>query len=290
MAEIRDVNPDPSTGEGDPNVVQPGSSDRDADVTGDGGEGNRPLQNVRAEFDRKLGRLEQTLEQRLGTLTDAVNRLAVPPNSAVAPVSAPSGVKEYTDEELLEEMAQGSKQATKMYTERIADRRAQMTAMAQEAQRIITSQINMLGTKYPQLRDPKHPLAQAVTFARTSLISAGWPNNAATFLEAIKTTLIDRDDLVAEIRSSTTRAKDTSRGFAALRSSAAGTPPAPRPPTPKNPVVPPLSAKEKAIAARMGVKDPVKAKERLYKRHEEGRSSVSPTVAMIVDQQEGGKK
>lgn len=290
MAELKDVNPDSSAGEGDPNVVQPGSSDRDADVTGDGGEGNRPLQNVRAEFDRKLGRLEQTLEQRFGTLTDAVNRLAVPPASAVAPVNAPSGAKEYTDEELLEEMSQGSKQATKMYTERVAARQAQMTAMANEAQRIIAQQINMLGGKYPQLRDPKHPLAQAVAFARTSLISAGWPNNAATFLEAIKTTLIDRDDLVAEIRSSTTRAKDTSRGFAAFRSSAAGTPPAPKATIPVKSAATTLSPKERAVAARMGVKDPAKSKERFYKRHEEGQSSVSPTVAMIVDQQEGGRK
>ena len=47
------------------------------------------------------------------------------------------------------------------------------------------------------------------------------------------------------------------------------------------------ASRKAAIAKRMGIKDPAKAKERFQKRMDEGRTGISPNVAIVIREQEG---
>lgn len=126
--------------------------------------------------------------------------------------------------------------------------------------------------------DQNHPLTQAALTIKASLLGLGWENGPATDLEAVKTAIADRPELAAQARPVT--ARDASRvsalsaqgdvtGTTVRRTPASTTPSA-------------LSKRELEIAARMGVKDPAKAKERFMKRNAEGRSGVTPQIVGIV--------
>jgi len=226
----------------------------------------RPIENLKGEFDRKMTKVERQLAEIAAALTALTSRPAV--EATPAP--------EYTDQQLLELANAGNAAAHQEYTRRIVAQQVGQQMQVSQQQQMVAGQLQSLYGRYPQLTDPSHALTQAAMQAKLALIRAGYPaQSAATDLEAIKLAIVDHPDLAQP------RAPGTPGG--AGRTPQQGIDGA----TPRRPVSPTaparaLSQKERDIAARMGVKDPEHSRERFEKRQQDGRSSLSPLVHQIV--------
>ena len=236
---------------------------------------DRPVQNIKAEFDRKLGQFQNTVQSQLAQIAQSIASLQRP-----AQVANP-GTREYTDDELWAMGQSGSREASDMYHQRQLDRRMQVQTATSAIHQQVAGQLQALARKYPVLSDSSHPLTIAALQAKAALVSMGYQADApATVLEAIKVAIADNPEIIAGLVRSPQRASEGARGSAAnAQMSVDGN--TPRRAQPKGQAAQ-ISDKEKAIAQRMGVKDPAKARERFEKRNAAGRSSISPAIALLV--------
>ena len=270
--EPTDVTPVPSPGIEDPQAA-PAAGTAAVPVTTEPGD-DRPVQNVVAEFNRKFGKLQD----QITSLTQYIATQQQPPSAQ------PAG-KAPTDDELWSLAQQGDRSAFELYMHRIADRRNESAMQVQEKQRITDAQLQLLASRYPVFNDAGHPLTQAATATYQMLVGQGYPAGRTTLLDAIKTAIADRPDIVAEMHAQGAVARETSRVSAARRAQAGATGTTVRQePAPAKPAV--ITPQEAALAQRMGVKDPAKSKERFWKRQETGGSAVEPRLAAVLNKEE----
>jgi hypothetical protein len=236
-------------------------------VTGGEGDqvvGDRPLKNVQAEFNRKFSRIEDQMAQVLAALQARNQPAPTPPTNSW---------DQYSDEQLAELERAGSTDAGRVLTQRVAGREVQTRMAAQSRQQIIQGQLNVLFQRHPYLRDNSHPLTQAAMQAKGLLVQMGYSvGDPATDLEAIKTAIADRPDLAVGQAASAAPARPQ-QGIDGATT---------RRPQSRSQSAPALSEKELAIAKRMGIADPAKAKARFDDNQKKGRSGVSPTLAVLL--------
>ena len=268
-----DVTPESSTGATElaPDDEVSGGSPVTLDQSPDGS-GDRPLHNFKAEFDRKLGRVDErfsTLEQLMAQVLNVVTT-----SGTSAPATPNTTEKEYTDEELLELWQNGSKAAGDMLVDRKMDRRERERDKAAGATNMIRAQLQNLFTRYPTLRDANHPLTKAAIATRNALLQSGLESGPILELEAIKVAIADNPDLAASALQRNTSVGDSRSSSADV--SSFGVAPRRTASTPRG--KPALSEASKKLAKRMGVKDPSGAMERMRKRWENRSSSISPLL------------
>ena len=265
MADDQDVIPGSSPGSAD---APPPDATAAPGVTGVASETERPIENLKGEFDRKMTKVERQLAEIAAGLAALANRPA-------AEVTPPP---EYTDQQLLELANAGNAAAHQEYVRRmVAQQVAQQTQVTQQ-QQMVSGQLQSLYGRYPQLTDPSHALTQAAMQSKMALIRAGYPaQSAATDLEAIKLAIVDHPDLAQP------RAPGSVPSGGGGRTPQQGIDGATlRRPTSTSTPARALSQKERDIASRMGIKDPAEALKRFEKRQQDGRSSMSQQVAQIV--------
>lgn len=252
-------------------------------VSGEAQASDRPVQNIVAEFNRKLGKTQDDLNRKI----DAVLQYLASAQQQPTRPTPSQGQGELTDEQLWTLAQQGDRMAFEEYQGRIADRRVQQRMTADKSQTMVVSQLNSLVSKYPVLKDATHPLTQHAHQAYALLTQNGYPANQATLLEAAKTAIADRPDLVSEIYSQSGQAREQVRQTAATRAQAGvmgaqhrrdATSPANQGPQVK------VSPGSVELAKRMGIKDPKAAKERFLKRQETGQSSFGSVAAFVREE------
>lgn len=252
---------------------EPGSSPVISDVPSDTPT-DRPAGNLKAEFDRKMGKLDEKLDQ----LTAYVSRLAQPQPSTNEP-AATSGKKEYTDEELHTLWQQGYQEAGDILIKRKVDREFAARQETDKQDTLVNSQLSVLFQRYPVLADPAHPLTKMAVIAKRALLANGRSDTRATELEAI---LLAIADYVAQPRTDDEdHAEPTSRPSSVVVPGATVR----RAPTarPKEPAMDPRSLE---VAKRMNIKDPAGSRKRFYERNAKGTSSISPMVAQLIKEEE----
>lgn len=277
MAEDQDVTPaDSSSAEATETDTAP--------VTGETQASDRPVHNVVAEFNRKFTKTQQRQEELDRKIDQVLTYLASGQQvRQAAPV--PQGKAEITDEDLWSLAQQGDRSAFEEYQRRIAAREFQQRSQVERQAGMVVTQLNALVTKYPVLRDANHPLTQHAHQAYTIMTQNGYPANQATLLEAAKTAIADRPDLVSEIYSQTSQAREQVRQTATQRAQTGVTGAQHRRQEAQQGQQPPkVTPKSADIAARMGVKDPKAAKERFLKRQETGQSSFGSVAAFVREE------
>lgn len=251
----------------------------DATVTGDQGS-DRPVQNVVAEFNRKFAKTQQQLD----TVLQWIASQAVTPQQQTAPRQADK--TQVSDEDLWALAQQGDRQAFEMYQERIADRRIKQDNAAQNKTRLVQGQLAALMGKYPMLNNGQHPLTQYVTSAYQAYLGQGYPAGQETLLEAAKTAIADRPDLVAEIYNAGANARESGRRSATQSAQSGVTGVSHRQSqTPTNSQAKPLTPDQRALAKRMGIKDPAKAVKNFLQRQEDGLSSMGGVRAFVNEEE-----
>lgn len=232
---------------------------------------DRPPQNVVAEFNRKFGSLSQKL--------DTVMAWIAAQGQAQPPPPTPGG-QSYEDE-LYTRATNGDRAAFEEYMARQTDRRVQVHQQAQQHEGMIQAQINAIAAKYPVIADPGHPLRQHADLAYNLLVQRGYPQSKATVLEAMKTAITDRPDLVADLHTQGAQAREHARRSAASTAQSGQTrvthQQSASPSTAKIRVTP----EEAALAQRMNIKDPAGAKARFLERMEQGRSALGAVSSAV---------
>ena len=225
----------------------------------------RPVENLAAEFHRKVSRLQSQM--------DAVTQYLTQAATPARPSAAPSG--DLSDDDLWRLAQQGDRQAFDLYMERRALRTSQSVVQSDRQARLIDAQLAQLGQMYPVLNDSQHALTQTVQQAYHLLLGQGYPASRTTLLDATKTAIADRPDIVADLRAQATVTRDAGRRSATQVAQAGQMGVASRPsPAPAPARVKPLSKEELELAKRMGIKDPQKAKERFLQRQSSGQSAL----------------
>jgi hypothetical protein len=223
------------------------------------------------ELQRKQAAQDQKLDQVLGYIATLAQPRTVEPDG---------NKKELTDQELWEAAQQGDREAFVLHQQRITDRRIAQSSQAQNRTNITDGQLRALFSRYPMLSDPNHKLTQVVNQAYGMYVQAGYAAGKETMLEAAKTAIADNPELIADIvqtapRGTTRQIGRTSQsgvtGVSHNRgnSNVGGQ---------KKLTITP---EEAALAKRMGVKDPLKAKENFLKRNAEGTSSLGAVSAFV---------
>lgn len=252
---------------------------------------DRPWRNYKAEQDRKFNELRGQLSELVGVINTLASRQAAP-QSTVTP-STQSGQAAYValgDEELAQRAAMGDAHAQLVLTDRIAARRVDESARVAQVQALVERQLNALYVRYPQLTNPSDPLTMNAMRAKAALLANGMANTRATDLEAIKLAIVDNPTLArtpSAPRSDTTAVinDQVRRNNVDSVSTVDGNTPRRTPAPRSNTPAVTLTKRELEIAKRMGVKDPVKAKQRFLERIEDGSVGVTPDVAYIVKEQ-----
>ena len=225
----------------------------------------RPVENLKGEFDRKFSKMQQQMDTLMQYIASQAPR---PPQAAPT-----NGATEPTDDDLWALAQQGDRHAFTALQQRTAQQvyRHQNTVNARA--QMIQAQLHALMAKYPVLADQSHPLTQAANTAYQYLVQAGYPaNTPETALEAAKTAIADRPDLIAELHAAGSIAREGVRQTVTTRAQSGVTPPSVRQ-TPPTPAGPKLREGDLALATRMGIKDPSGAKARFLQRQQEGQSS-----------------
>lgn len=240
---------------------------------------DRPIGNLKAEFDRKFGKMEQ----RIGEIAAYLGAMA-----SMAPQiqqkTEQGEPREYSDQELLAMARAGSDEAMSLYVQRKVAVSQNAQAVADRADLLVKSQLASVYRAYPVLvQDGSHPLTQAALQAKRLLLMNGYSEGYATDLEAAKTAITDYPDLAAQARVGSPRVSEAARRSALTpQQDVAG-----RTPRRDGRKVEDerISDRETALARNYGVKDPKKAKERFWKNQAEGRSSVSPTLSILLKEE-----
>lgn len=240
----------------------------------------RTIDNVYGEFNRKFGKLQQQVEAVLGYLA---NQNPQQPRQAPAvPTQGQQGVP--TDQELYALAQQGDQAAYQEYHRRIAAREYDTKFQVERKTQFVQSQLNALVSRYPVLRDASHPLTQYAHQAYALMTQAGWPADASTLLEAAKTAIADKPELISEMFNQGNVARESGRQSATQRSQAGVTGASHRSlPAPTTQAAIKVSQAERDLAKRMNIKDPAKAKERFLKRQEDGTSKLGGVSAFIPE-------
>jgi len=229
------------------------------------------------EFGRRMGKLETRLETMLQYIA------AQQMQAQQAPQRPTQGSA--TDDELWQRAQAGDREAFEQWTDRRAEAKLRQQQQTTGRQNLVEVQLTALAQKYPQLNDSGHPLTQKAQTAYQLLVNAGYPANRATLLEAAKTAISDSPDIVADIYSQGSVAREHARqsGVRSAQSGVTGASyrnePAPR----REGSVRDVSGPEADLAKRMGIKDPKGAKERFLKRQESGQSTIDPRMLPIVE-------
>ena len=255
--------------------------DSPAGESGSTAEPERPVENLQAEMNRKIGRVERTISD-LATLVASLAQ-------ARAPAPAPAAqAPQYTDEQLAEWARAGNPDAIKLLARREAERVGNEHDRVRQARDQVTNELRGLYGRFPVLTDQTHPLTQAALRLKGALMATGRPGGHATDLEAIRRAITDFPDLAAQAdtRKRPGTVTEISRSRSAQGQAAIDGAMSRRTPASRTATEPELSQKALEIAKRMGVKDPKKAHANFRKRMEDGKSSLSPTVMQIVRDQE----
>lgn len=233
---------------------------------------DRPPQNVVGEFNRKIGDVNRKLDAALGWIA---SQQAPPARPASPGTSAPP-----TDDELFTRAQQGDRDAFEIWTNRRAARVVQAAQAQQQAQMLVDNQIGAILGKYPVLRDTSHPLSQWAAAAHQALLQQGYPNSRATLLEAMKTAITDRPDLVSELHAAPAAGRETARRSAAGQAQTgmmgASHRAAPAPGRQRQ-----LSQAELDLAKRHGVKDAAGALKRFTERQNNGQVTFGSVAAFV---------
>lgn len=265
-----DVTPESSSGPQDPDDQDAAPVAVTTDVTPE--PQDRPVENLKAEFDRKFGDLSRQLSDFMAVVAS---------NQAPQPNQTRQG---YSDEQLAELARAGSVDASLQLQQRVAERAAQSVVSTDRQAQFVQSQLATLYGKYPELSNPQHPLTVEAMKAKSVLLRTGRANNAETDLEAIKLAIVDNRHLAGpavtpnvapQQRQPSVQPQTSLDGSTTRREPA-------RPNQPGRKIHPKVAA----IAKRMGIKDPEAALARHDERHRKGQSAYSPGVAMIVREQE----
>ena len=249
-----------------------------APVTAENAPQGRTLDNLKAEFDRKQAKTQQQLDQVLAYLASMqANR------QPAAPVAQP---KELSNEDLWGMAQQGDRVAFEEYQRRIAREEQRRELTARDRVQTTQAQLSALMQKYPMFQDGTHALTQTATQAYQLMVRAGQPQDQSTLLDAMKTAIAERPDLIAEHYTQTSRASEQQRRSATQVSASGQTSVAHR----RSPGAPSgLKPNQDQIAQakRMGVRDPDGVMKRFYERQEKGQSSVSPMLKAVLESEEG---
>ena len=239
-------------------------------------------QRLRQEFSQQFG----GLKNELNTVVQYVASQAAAPATAQGnPPPTPAGATaESYDDQLFKRAAAGDKDAFVEWTDRRADARIQQTLAYQNANDLVDGQLRALMQKYPVLTDASHPLTQTANLAYKLMTQRGYQPGKATLLDAAKTAIADRPDLVADLMPQTARER-TRRS--AVNSGMTGASHREDAPSGGSQRQPRLSEPEWRLAQRMGFSDPkraVEAKARFMKRQEDGTSRLGAVAGYVTDE------
>jgi len=203
----------------------------------------------------------------------------------VAAQQAPQATaKPASREELWALAQQGDQAAFELYMEQIADKRTNARLNEMQHTQAVTGQIGVLVQRYPAFNDPSHPLNQAYQSNYNLLVQNGYPANRATQLDAMKTAIADRPDLVVAMHQGGQRAGEASRASASQRARAGQTGVSGQDGSSQRRAPSPvITAGQKDLAKRMNVKDPAKAIERFRERQESKVSNLGAVANSIPE-------
>jgi hypothetical protein len=249
----------------------------DATVTGAQGD-DRPVQNVVAEFNRKFAKTQQQLDTVLQWIaSQAVTQQAQPTRQA--------DKTQVSDEDLWALAQQGDRQAFELYQERIADRRIKQESQQQNRTRLVQGQLAALMGRYPVLNNPQHALTQYVNAAYQAYLQNGYPAGQETLLEAAKTAIADRPDLVAAEFNAGATAREGVRRSATQSAQSGVTGVSHRQSSSSATQAKTVTPDQRALAKRMGIKDPGKAIKGFLDRQENGQSSLGGVRAFVNEEE-----
>jgi hypothetical protein len=236
------------------------------------GKPDRPVENLRGEFDRKFSKLQEQQAQMLQYLATLGRQPQTP-----QPVS-----KDVSDDDLWALAQGGDRQAFELWTERKADKRIEQRLAGNNQQQLVENQLRTLTAKYPILNDPSNPLTQTAHQAYQLMVQNGYAANRATLLDAVKTAIAERPDIISDHYTQNARAADQQRQSASRVAQSGQTGVSHRAPAINKDKLK-ISPEEEALAKRMGIKDPLGAKKRFLERNEKGLSNLG-AVGALVDQ------
>lgn len=257
---IEDVSPEPSPGTQDVPTASSTGAERSAE-------------NMFRELQRKQSEQSAQINQVLSYLTN----IAQPKQQVTEQVK-----KDLTDEDLWRLAQQGDRDAFVLHQQRITDRRIAETSQVTNRAAIVDNQLRALFNRYPCLRDPGHKLTQVVNQAYALYVQNGYPAGKDTMLESAKTAIADSPEIIAELQGMAPATREASRqsGVRTAQSGVTGVTHN-RSATPGNQKKLSVTPEEAALAKRMGVKDPLKAKENFLRRNAEGVSSLGSVAAFV---------
>lgn len=172
---------------------------------------DRPLKNLTAEFNRKMTKVERQ-QAEVAQRLDAIAQLMIQNQQARPQFTPPAAAQAPDDEETLWARAQqGDRLAFDEYMARKARREVQQERTTTSRASMVSGQMNALVQKYPVFNDGSHPLTQTARQAYTLLVQSGYPANQETLLEAAKTAIADRPDLVSELYAQGAQAREGAR-------------------------------------------------------------------------------
>ena len=225
------------------------------------------------ELQRKYEQQARTQEQILQYLQ------AQTPRTLEAP--AQTNKRDLTDEDLWALAQQGDRSAFELYQKRIAERTYAEKQQVQTRSSIVDGQLRALFVRYPILRDPQHPLTQAVNGAYALYMQNGYTAGKETMLSAATAAITDNPELVASLQGQPAATREVSRQTAVNARQAGVTGVTHRNAQPGGAKPKPLTKEEIELAQRMGTKDPQGAKERFLKRQADGRSSFGAVASSL---------
>lgn len=240
---------------------------------------DRPLKNIMAEFNRKFSKQQDQINAVLTYLASQT------PQQQPAQMHVASRDGRTTKEELFARAQQGDQGAFEQYQKLIADECIYQAQARQSQTAIIERQLQAIMARYPVLGDPSHPLRQTVDTAYALLVQNGYPATRATLLDAAKTAIADRPDLVSELHQSGAQAREGARRTASQFAQSGVTEASHRstPAAPASKVR--ISDREARMAKDMGITDPAKAKERFLQRQKDGQSNLGGIGAFVREEE-----
>lgn len=229
------------------------------------------------EFGRRMKKIDERMEQMFAAITTQQQSFRPQPPSYTSP--QPTNQKE----ELWARAQGGDRDAFEQY-QRIIAREEYLKEQAQLGQKnYVEVQLAELSKLYPALNDSSHPLTQKAQLAYQLFVNSGKPADRATLLEAAKTAIADSPQLIAEMYSQGSAARERARANGVRTAQSGVTGVTYRQDPPRKEQVKELTQAELDLARRMGVKDPKGAKERFLKRQQNGQSSISHTLLPAVE-------
>lgn len=246
----------------------PTSTSQDAPPAG---VNDRPVDNLAGEMNRKFQQLNSKFDQFMAQMQ--------PQQRPSAP--QPTAGEPSVDDELWSRAQQGDKEAFRKWTQTEADKRYAQHQQAASRAQMILGQISALQQQYPVFQDSQHPLTQTAQQAYQLMVQGGYPANQATMLDAMKTAIAGRPEIVAELHGQGAKVAEHSRQSASRAATGQTRASYQRDAAPSTSTNLKVSAEELQLAKRMNIKDPKGAKQRFLERQADGRSQVGAVSAFL---------